>query len=516
LIGNGSSITGLDAGNITAGTLAVARGGTNIGSYIVGDLLYASAGTTLSRLADVATGNALISGGVSTAPVWGKIGLTTHVSGTLPVANGGTNASAFTLGSVVFAGTSGTYTQDNTNFFWDDSNNRLGIGTTTPFAQLSISTSAQQSGTLPLFTVASTTKATLFTILGNGNVGIGGVTNPTAKLQVTGDALFTSTNFTVIGDVFSINGNGTYPDGLFGTSDSGQYAAIGDYNVDNNGTNIFVDDSSTSITVTASTNFIVNSNISYFSNNVGVGSTTPIAKLSVKGVGVGTGVNFQTTNSLDRPILTVKDNATVGINTTVGTAQLEVQSTTTQSLTRVGLFGSGSQVSIGVVEGAYPGVWLNSSGVESTANYAFLSGVPGTLFNAPAGQFVAFRIGNSDAMRIDSAKKVGIGTTSPSAQFSVTGTGTGTGRLTAFANSSNAEKFTILDNGNVGIGTTSPPGILSVQGLSSGSATKGTCFRAKNANANSFTYWYFPTAGAAPTYQTNDCGGVGTTTVTFD
>jgi hypothetical protein len=48
----------------------------------------------LSKLAGVATGNALISGGVSTAPSWGKIGLTTHVSGILPVANGGTNSSA--------------------------------------------------------------------------------------------------------------------------------------------------------------------------------------------------------------------------------------------------------------------------------------------------------------------------------------------------------------------------------------------------------------------------------------
>jgi hypothetical protein len=52
-------------------------------------------------------------------------------SGTLPVANGGTNASTFTAGSVVFAGSGGTYTQDNTNFFWDNTNKRLGIGTNT-------------------------------------------------------------------------------------------------------------------------------------------------------------------------------------------------------------------------------------------------------------------------------------------------------------------------------------------------------------------------------------------------
>jgi hypothetical protein len=59
-----------------------------------GDLLQATAASTMGRLAAVATGNALISGGVGTVSSWGKIGLTTHVSGVLPVANGGTNASS--------------------------------------------------------------------------------------------------------------------------------------------------------------------------------------------------------------------------------------------------------------------------------------------------------------------------------------------------------------------------------------------------------------------------------------
>ena len=72
-------------------------GGTGQTSYAVGDLIYANTTTTLAKLPDVATGNALISGGVNTAPSWGKIGLTTHVSGVLPVANGGTNASAASI-----------------------------------------------------------------------------------------------------------------------------------------------------------------------------------------------------------------------------------------------------------------------------------------------------------------------------------------------------------------------------------------------------------------------------------
>jgi hypothetical protein len=109
LVGNGTSAftatatipTSALSGTISlttqvSGTLGAGNGGTGISSYTVGDILYASGTTALSSLADVATGNALISGGVSNAPLWGKIGLTTHVSGTLLVANGGSGATTLT------------------------------------------------------------------------------------------------------------------------------------------------------------------------------------------------------------------------------------------------------------------------------------------------------------------------------------------------------------------------------------------------------------------------------------
>lgn len=96
----------IDAGDIGAGTLAVARGGTGLGSYAIGDLIYASGGTTLAKLADVATGNALISGGVTTAPSWGKIVLNTHVQDC--------SSGNFTP-TIVGAGTAGTFTYDATN-----------------------------------------------------------------------------------------------------------------------------------------------------------------------------------------------------------------------------------------------------------------------------------------------------------------------------------------------------------------------------------------------------------------
>jgi hypothetical protein len=127
------------AANVT-GVVAAANGGTGQSLYTIGDLLYASTTTALSKLSDAATGNALISGGAGAAPSYGKIGLSTHVSGTLPVTNGGTGTgTTFTQGSVAFAGTSGVYSQDNSNLFWDATNHLLGIGTATPNYKLDLS-----------------------------------------------------------------------------------------------------------------------------------------------------------------------------------------------------------------------------------------------------------------------------------------------------------------------------------------------------------------------------------------
>jgi hypothetical protein len=83
-------------GTWSASTIAADKGGTGQSTYAVGDLLVGGATNTLAKLADVATGNALISGGVGVAPAWGKIGLTTHVSGTLAVGNGGIGAATLT------------------------------------------------------------------------------------------------------------------------------------------------------------------------------------------------------------------------------------------------------------------------------------------------------------------------------------------------------------------------------------------------------------------------------------
>ena len=105
LSGSYTGVTGV--GTLTAGTwnataIGAVYGGTGLTSYAVGDLLYADTTTSLAKLADVAVGNALISGGVAAAPSWGKIGLATHVDGTLPAGNGGTGlTSPGTAGNIL-------------------------------------------------------------------------------------------------------------------------------------------------------------------------------------------------------------------------------------------------------------------------------------------------------------------------------------------------------------------------------------------------------------------------------
>ena len=93
-----------------------------------GDLLYRD-DEALTRLGIGAANTVLRTDGV--IPEWDKVGLTTDVTGTLPVTSGGTGtATAFTAGSVVFAGASGVYAQDNTNFFWDDTLDQLRLDNT--------------------------------------------------------------------------------------------------------------------------------------------------------------------------------------------------------------------------------------------------------------------------------------------------------------------------------------------------------------------------------------------------
>ena len=147
-------------------------------------------------------------------------------------------AETYTEGSVVFGGSDGYLTEDNAKLFWDDSNNRLGIGTNTPERTLHIQDDngvvrIDRDTNSPAFILArfpnndyatpwktfifsvvasgpdegmfqiadmhqnvSGANDKRFTIISNGDVGIGTVT-PSTKLEVSGT--ITATDLDIAG-----------------------------------------------------------------------------------------------------------------------------------------------------------------------------------------------------------------------------------------------------------------------------------------------------------------------------
>ena len=99
-----SSIGTIATGVWNGTTIGVAYGGTGLTSYAVGDILYASGATTIAKLADVATGSVLVSGGVGVAPAYSATPTLTSL--TAAAFYGGTGASSsLTLQSTTGIGT---------------------------------------------------------------------------------------------------------------------------------------------------------------------------------------------------------------------------------------------------------------------------------------------------------------------------------------------------------------------------------------------------------------------------
>ena len=93
-----------------------------------GDILYASGANAPARLAkSTASTRSLTNTGSSNIPAWAQVALDTGVSGTLPVANGGTNATSLADKAVLITQDSGT---DTVAAVAIDANGELLIGGT--------------------------------------------------------------------------------------------------------------------------------------------------------------------------------------------------------------------------------------------------------------------------------------------------------------------------------------------------------------------------------------------------
>ena len=308
----------------------------------------------------------------------------------------------------------------------------IGIGTTTPWGQLSVNPNGIGG---PSFVVGSST-ATNFIVTNAGNVGIG-TTTPSAKFALTSGGTGTGRAFAIADsnnlDRFTVLDNGTVTVGVPATPSS-LFAVNGPASVITN-----------SGSVNLSTLYVANSgsNNSFYvfravsgagdvfnvtnAGNVGIGTTTPMYKLDLRGgstrlVQSGTPLTTSYALSVQRP-----DNSAAWVE----------------------ILNSG-----GAGKGAFLG--LNTNDFE--------------LYNYQAGNIIFYTNTSASAsterMRITNDGNVGIGNASPGStvRLAINGTGTGTNTILRLADSANTAKFSFLDNGRFGIGSSTPMASFSILG----------------------------------------------------
>lgn len=124
----------------------------------------------------------------------------------------GTITLGFTEGSVPFIDASGNLVQDNANFFFDDGNDRLGIGTATPSYTLDVDGTLRSTGAGLFDTTLDVTGVTTVGTLTDGTASLTGGALTTAGIDMSNNTLTgTKAEF----DTALSDGNFAYDGGAF-------------------------------------------------------------------------------------------------------------------------------------------------------------------------------------------------------------------------------------------------------------------------------------------------------------
>lgn len=384
------------------------------------------------------TGALVVKGGLGVAG-------TTNISGGLNVSgssviDGSLKLSSMTNGSVLFAGTNGTVAQNNSQFYWDNTNNRLGLGTVTPTSKFTVKGTRQGTIT-PTNSIMQVGGDDVFLFVGagdgvgnpypimlqsmrdsdsvvfplvlnpnGGNVGIG-TSAPSANLEVSssGAASTVRISSTAASNVLGAQTLG------FGTMVSGVYtptAIIGDTSGSDEAFKIFA----------------LRGNLSLGSNTSGTATTRMVVN-QAGGVAIGSYVND--TPPVDGLIL----NGNVGIGTPAPTGTLDVVSSlgafkltrSVANATAPDIYLQKDRTASSSVVSGDAGGHISFSGFTGTS-YTRIARISSFVTSAPTDGYITgdlrFYTNNNltdatERMRISASGNVGIGTTAPSTALTV-------------------------------------------------------------------------------------------------
>ena len=308
------------------------------------------------------------------------------------------------------------FTVSGSAWFATDAGSKVGIGTTSPWGMLSINPNGI---TGPSFVIGSSS-ATNFIVTNGGNVGIG-TTSPQSKLGILENFSETQTDFTQsltkagINIITSAYVENSYTPGIF-LSTVEQYGTkpkAGIYTQNTNtGSKLFFGTSNSYITGITNDAMVIGQ-----TGNVGIGTTSPWAKLSINNFSIGASAT---------PLFTIASSTGTGATST--------------------LFFVGANGNVGI-RTASPNTPLDISGT-SLGDVVDVTGEKVLSISRVSSVIFSPRANFSVGRWVDVTNRAKTALTLSLLDETSTHTDTDT------------DAMTWLSNGNVGIGTTSPSALL--------------------------------------------------------
>ncbi len=461
----------------TNALVTVAQGGTGAGTFTSNGIIYGNGTSAMGVTAAGITGECLI-GNTGSAPSWGACGslsgsgttnelayfsgpgaLSSLATATYPslteisYVKGVTSGiqsqinAKFTLpsltsGSVLFSDGS-TIAQDNANFFWDDSTNRLGVNVaSSPSETLDVGGNVRLSPGSELYIEGTIPARRAVRLYNSGGLSQGmidiqrdGAVN--IRLNASGDSYFVNAAASLgIGD--------PSPASMLtvGSGDAFQVNSTG--------------------AIVAATGLTTTGTIALTSANTTQATTASALVGNFNSLTTGTGAYLASSSLTSGRLIDIQISGTDAGASQTGLNILTSGATSTNAITTYGAQISNTKTN--ATSGTNVALYLDASGA-TTANYGLIvnAGNVGIGTNTPTFPLTVTGAGTfTGSVGVGFNQNLYFGTNS--GYTSVSGNGSGTADATSFLQfrAGDGERMRIGGDGNVGIGDTTPAAMLTV------------------------------------------------------